>query len=735
MVSSVKKRSGHTVKFNKDKIRTAITKANKDVKQSDPTAKFLTKEQIDSVTQDVILILVTKGEMTTSIEEIQDTVEKALMSRGYYDVAKSYILYREKHRQRREASQKLLEQYQDLLFSDAEALETKRDNANIDGNSSMGIMLKLGTEGAKVFADNYGIPDKFVEAEKSGALYYHDKDFSFITYNCLQMDLSKVFKDGFSTGHGYCREPQSIRSYNDQFGGIAASGVDFTMAEGVRKSFKRSIKKQIEVSAKYFDHTILDRLSDCIKNIDWVVVKYNDETNKDYASCRSSAISDISKVCSVPLSIAANIYDLACEEVAEETKQAMEALVHNLNTLHSRAGSQTPFSSLSYGMDTSSEGRLVVRKLLDATWEGLGHGEIPIFPIQIYQIKAGYNYNPEDANYDLFKYAMKVSAKRLFPNFISIDSSFNLPYFKAGDYRTYACSMGCRTRVIGNVNGEELFTSRGNFAFVTLNLPHIALMADRDLNKFWKLFDKYIKIAKQYLEFRFEIIARKKVKNFPFTMLQKIYMGTEKLGPDDEVRGALKNATLSIGCCGLAECLIALIGKHHGESEEAQELGLKIIGRLRELTDLFTKQTHLNWSTFASPAESAASKLLRISRKQFGTIPGVTDKEYYTNSTHVPPAYNCTAFHKIQIEAPYHKLFNAGQIGYVEFPGDPLKNLDAFEKVVRAMHDADMGYFSVNHAVDRCTKCGYTGIIDNACPKCGNTEIQKHEEIIPRCNC
>ena len=425
---------------------------------------------------------------------------------------------------------------------------------------------------------------------------------------------------------------------------------------------------------------------------------------------------------------ATKIYLLACESVKEETHQAMEAAIHNFCTLHSRAGSQVPFSSINYGMDTSNEGRLVIRELLNATWEGLGDGETPIFPIQIFVLKDGINYNSNDINYDLFKYSMKVSAKRLYPNYLSQDSSFNLPYYKPDDPRTFAATMGCRSRVIANINGEETYTSRGNFAFTTINLPKVALEAKGDINKFFKLFDRCIKQCKKYLELRFEIIAKKKVKNFPFVMGQGIYMGSENLGPEDEVRSALKNATLSIGFVGLAEALVALIGKHHGESEEAQELGLKIVGHLRDMTDKFTKETHMNWSTFATPAESYAGKAMKLLREQYGIIPGVTEHAYLTNSNHVPVYYPICASKKIRIEAPYHSLCNAGAISYIEMDGDPLNNLEVFEKLMRYMHDNDCGYFAISHAIDRCPICGYTGIIKDECPACHYKET-KHIDI------
>ena len=749
MADNVIKRSGRTVKFNSKKISTAISKANRDVKESDPTAKIMTKSDIEDAVLSIIAMFSDKD--CVDIEEIQDAVESTLMSHQFYEVSKAYILYRDKHRQQREASSKLMEQYKELLFTDPKDMDSKRENANINTNAPMGIMLKLGTEGAKVFADNFAIPDDFVEADKADIVHFHDKDFSFITFNCFTHDLSKLFKDGFNTGHGFVREPNSIRAYaslaciaiqasqNDMFGGQSCSGFEFTMAEGVKKSFRKAIRDKMKEWLFYSDRSYgKEKMNALTDRINFDNCHYSDSTNASYKDDIINGPREILDVLSpweCSLEEATKIYILACDSVAEETHQAMEAVIHNLNTLHSRAGSQVPFSSLNYGMDTSPEGRLVIRELLQATWEGLGDGETPIFPVQVFQLKAGVNYNPEDINYDLFKLAMKVSAKRLFPNFVSIDASFNLPYYKPGVYQTYAAAMGCRTRVVGNVNGEETFTSRGNFAFVTLNLPMIALMAKGDLDNFFKLYDKYIKLSKKYLEFRYEIIARKKVKNFPFVMGQRIYMGSEKLSDEDDIRGALKNSTLSIGYCGLAECLKVLVGKHHGESKEAQELGLKIIGHLREMTDKFTKQTHMNWSTFSTPAESTAGKFLRAIRKKYGIIEGVSDHEYLTNSNHVPVYYKISAIDKIKIEAPYHAFTNAGNISYIELDGDPLQNLDAFETIVRAMHDADMGYFSINHPVDRCLNCGYTGVIENECPKCHAKEKETHSAVIERCHC
>lgn len=430
----------------------------------------------------------------------------------------------------------------------------------------------------------------------------------------------------------------------------------------------------------------------------------------------------------------------ACADVEDETKQAMEAMIHNFNTLHSRAGAQVPFSSINYGLNTTPEGRLITRMTLEAIWDGLGNGETPIFPISVFQLKAGVNYNEEDPNYDLFIRACEVSAKRLFPNFVNIDAPYNLQYYKPGDYNSTVATMGCRTRVIGNINGPEESGSRGNFAFTTINLPKLALTAKKEypdneekrMKRFWELYDHYIALSKSYLEHRYEVIAKKHVYNFPFLMGQGVWMDSEKLKKDDEIREVLKHASISIGFCGLAECLVALTGHHHGESEDAQKLGLEIVGHLREMTDKYTEETHMNWSTFGTPAESTAGSFQRANQKEFGIVEGVTDRPFMTNSSHVPVYYPIKAFDKIRIEAPYHELENAGHIAYIEMDGNPSKNVKAFERIVRAMHDANMGYFSINHPVDRDPICGYTGVIENECPHCHRKEVEHCVETIAR---
>lgn len=749
-LKTVTKRSGHTVPYNREKIYNAIVGANND------SGKKMTPKDIDEVTSQVEWDI--QDRENVSVEEIQDVVEQELMKYDFYDIAKKYITYRQKHAERRTAQKHLMSSYRDIFFADAVDVDSKRDNANINTDASMGIMLKLGAEGAKHFVDNYVLTDEFREADKENWIHIHDKDFSLITFNCCQIDLLKLFRGGFSTGHGFLREPNSIRSYaslaaiaiqsnqNDMFGGQSINAFDYAMADGVRKSFHKAVISEAHKALMYqfddHDFGTEQEFKAVFKPVmDFDACSYTENSDDARAVESTAAIkAALEKVLAdtyqLPITeagrLARNVYRLSCADVVEETHQAMEAMIHNFNTLHSRAGAQVPFSSLNYGMDTSPEGRLATREVLNAIWSGLGNGETPIFPISVFQLKAGVNYNPEDPNYDLFQKACRVSAKRLFPNFVNIDAPYNLQYYKPGDYNSTVATMGCRTRVMGNINGPEESGSRGNFAFTTINLPKLALEAKGDMDKFWQLFDKYIKISHDYILARLAVIQEKHVYNYPFLMGQGVWMDSEKLRADDSIKDVLKHASFSIGFCGLAECLKALIGKHHGESEEAQQLGLKIVGHLREATDKYTEEEHMNWSCFGTPAESTAGQFQRSNRKKYGVIEGVTDRDYMTNSSHVPVYYKIKAIDKIRIEAPYHALENAGHIAYIEMDGDPTKNVKAFERLVRAMHDADMGYFSINHPVDRDPVCGYTGLIENECPHCHRKEVESGRFTINR---
>lgn len=579
--------------------------------------------------------------------------------------------------------------FDSITVLQAKDSDLKRDNANINGDSPMGAMLQYGANTAKEYNLEYLIKPAIAELHRDGWIHIHDLDFYAWTTTCTQIELRKLFKNGFNTGHGHLRVPKSIGSYaalaaiaiqsnqNDQHGGQSVVDFDYAMAEGVRYTYQKYLKEGYE---------ICERLND-LKDKEWIL-------------------------------------DYAMEKTTRDTYQAMEGLIHNLNTMHSRAGAQVPFSSINYGTDTSWEGRLAIEQLLLATEAGLGNGETPIFPIQIFRVKEGVNYNPDDPNYDLFELAMKVSAKRLFPNFAFIDAPFNLQYYKSGHPETEVAYMGCRTRVMGNVYdpSREIAPGRGNLSFTSINLPRLGIESKGDYLTFFKLLDKMLDATMQQLLDRYEIQASRVVRNFPFLMGEGVWMDSDKLRPDDEVGEVLKHGTLSIGFCGLAECLVALTGHHHGEDEASQELGLRIVGYIRNYCDEKSKQFGMNVTCLATPAESLAGRLLRSDRERYGIIKGVTDREYYTNSFHVPVYYHLPALKKIDIEAPYHALTNAGHISYVELDGDPTKNLVAFERVVRHMKEAGIGYGSINHPVDRDPVCGYNGIINDTCPCCGRSE-------------
>lgn len=579
--------------------------------------------------------------------------------------------------------------FDSITVLQAKDSDLKRDNANINGDSPMGAMLQYGANTAKEYNLEYLIKPAIAELHRDGWIHIHDLDFYAWTTTCTQIELRKLFKNGFNTGHGHLRAPKSIGSYaalaaiaiqsnqNDQHGGQSVVDFDYAMAEGVRCTYQKYLKEGYE---------ICERLND-LKDKAWIL-------------------------------------DYAMEKTTRDTYQAMEGFIHNLNTMHSRAGAQVPFSSINYGTDTSWEGRLAIEQLLLATEAGLGHGETPIFPIQIFRVKEGVNYNPDDPNYDLFKLAMKVSAKRLFPNFAFIDAPFNLQYYKPGHPETEVAYMGCRTRVMGNVYdpSREIAPGRGNLSFTSINLPRLGIESKGGYLTFFKLLDKMLDATMQQLLDRYKIQASRVVRNFPFLMGEGVWMDSDGLSPDDTVGEVLKHGTLSIGFCGLAECLVALNGKHHGEDEFSQELGLRIVGYIRDYCNRKSTELSMNVTCLATPAESLAGRLLRSDRERYGIIKGVTDREYYTNSFHVPVYYHLPALKKIDIEAPYHALTNAGHISYVELDGDPTKNLAAFERVVRHMKEAGIGYGSINHPVDRDPVCGYNGIINDTCPCCGRNE-------------
>ena len=673
-----------------------------------------------------------------TVEQVQDAVEKILIEKGHARTAKEYILYRAERTRIRNMNTKLMKIYEDLTFRDAAENDIKRENANIDGDTAMGTMLKYGSEGAKQFYEMYVLDPKHAEAHITGDIHIHDLDFLTLTTTCCQIDLKKLFEGGFSTGHGFIREPKHIQTYsalaciaiqsnqNDQHGGQSIPDFDYAMAPGVRKTYRslyiQNLGKMINLLKDIEDgEEIAGSVLKQIEKEKGAVPSMADES--DYIAVEREYLKEYLKEDEIE-KVQRYAKKYADKEIERSTYQAMEALVHNLNTMHSRAGAQIPFSSINYGTDTSPEGRLVMECVLKATEAGLGGGETPIFPIHIFKVKEGVNYNPEDPNYDLFRLACRVSAKRLFPNFSFIDAPFNLQYYDPKDHNTEVAYMGCRTRVVANNYdpGRQTTSGRGNLSFTSVNLPRIAIKAKGDLDIFFEDLDRKISLVVDQLLDRFKIQAAKKVKNYPFLMGQGIWLDSEKLGPNDEVGEVLKHGTLTIGFIGLAECLKALIGTHHGESEEAQNLGLDIIGYMRKRVDDACKKTGLNFSLIATPAEGLSGRFVKIDREKYGEIPGVTDREYYTNSFHIPVYYNISAFDKIKLEAPYHALTNGGHISYIELDGDPLKNLDAFEAVVRCMKESGIGYGSINHPVDRDPVCGFTGIIDNECPHCHRTE-------------
>lgn len=745
MIKTIKKRTGDIVKFNAQKIKDAIKKAN--MESIDET---FSKEQLSTITNNVIKAL--KNLKTPGVEQIQDAVEKVLIAGNFASTAKAYILYRAEHTKLRQAKADLMDIYDELTFTKAKDADIKRENANIDADTAMGTMLKYGSEGSKYFITSHILPKDIAVAHMDGDIHIHDMDFYMLTETCCQIDLLKLFKNGFSTGHGYLREPNDIRSYaalaciaiqanqNEMHGGQAVPMFDYCMAPGVAKTYRKQYYKALG----YYFNAMLDmKLEDasllCKKIEQSLPIKISMSTADKFGKLlvdflpkhqREHNYQEINEqISQMAHKFAINT---AWNETNAATYQAMEAFIHNLNTMNSRAGAQVPFSSINYGTDTSPEGRMAMKNLLLATDAGLGDGETPIFPVQIFKVKEGVNYEKDDPNYDLFRLAMKTSAKRLFPNFSFLDAPFNKKYYKPNDYNSEVAYMGCRTRVMGNVYDptREVTCGRGNLSFTSINLPRLAIEAKGDINKFYKSLDDMINLVIRQLLHRFKIQCAKIGKNYPFLMGQNIWLDSENVGEYDDISEVLRHGTLTVGFIGLAETLKALIGKHHGESAEAQKLGLAIIGHMRKRMDDEAQKTKLNFSLIATPAEGLSGRFVKIDRKIYGSIPGVTDREYYTNSFHIPVYYPISAYKKIQLEAPYHNLTNGGHISYIEMDGDPTKNLTAFEAIIRCMHDNGIGYGSVNHPVDRDPVCGYTGIINGVCPKCGRSEAAHKRHVI-----
>lgn len=738
----VVKREGKKVPFNGTKIAIAIKKGFDSINNDFEESKYDSKD-IQKIYQGVLKKIdkeyIQKEETKIKIEAIQDMIEDELNKQGYEDVYKSFSEYRERRTASRQmfSDEKKLHKFikaiEALGLKSAGEEDIKRENANVDGDTAMGTMLQYGSTVSKEFAKSYLMKPKFALAHDTGSIHIHDLDFmSMGTTTCTQIDLKKLFTNGFSTGHGHLREPNDIMSYgalaaiaiqanqNDQHGGQSIPAFDYYLAPGIVKTFRKQLKQTI---SDYLDITGFQtfvNMNTIAKEVDKLESVAFDIAIFDKFTKDSE---ELKKVFS-------KAYVRAMQKTERISYQAMEGFVHNLNTMHSRAGAQVPFSSVNLGTDTSTEGRMIIKNYLKAVDAGLGNNETPIFPISIFKVKEGINYNPEDPNYDLFQLACKVSAKRLFPNFSFLDAPFNKMFYQPGNPDTEVAYMGCRTRVMANVADPEkaITPGRGNLSFSSINLPRLAIEhgiiknEKADLKAFFEELDETMELVKDQLLERFEVQCNKRVYNAPFLFGQGIWIDSERLKSTDKIRRVLKHGTLSIGFIGLAETLKALTGKHHGESEESQKLGIKIIKHMREKCDEFAQKYSLNFTLLATPAEGLSGRFVNIDRALYGSIKGVTDKKYYTNSFHVPVYYNISVANKIALEAPYHAFTNAGHISYIELDGDTTKNTAAFEKIVRLMKESGIGYGAINHPVDRDPVCGFIGVIGDQCPGCGRTE-------------
>lgn len=709
MIQTVVKRDGRIVGFNEEKIKAAIRKAMLNSEIGEDNA--LLCQIADHIAY--------KGKEQMGVEEIQDMVEFELMKSSRKDVAKLYIAYREKRSTARKSKTR------DMF---AEIIETKsnditRENANMNADTPAGMMMKFASETTKPFVDDYLLSDDVREAVKHNYIHIHDKDYyPTKSLTCVQHPLDKILKNGLIAGHGESRPAKRIETasilgcismetaQNEMHGGQAIPAFDFYLAPFVRLSYIEEVKKL---------EALLGEKYDFLYN-----VEFDDYETKDLDFLQG----------------AERIRQHAVNQTVARVHQSMEAFIHNMNTIHSRGGNQVVFSSINYGTDTSAEGRCIIRELLRSTYKGVGNGGTAIFPIQIWKKKRGVNYLPEDKNYDLYELACQVSARRFFPNFLNLDAPFNRhEKWRADDperYKYEVATMGCRTRVFENRFGEKTSIGRGNLSFTTINIVRLALecasIDDKELriNSFFAKLDEVLELTAKQLHERFEFQKTARAKQFPLLM-SVLWNGSEELRPNDTIESVINQGTLGIGFIGLAECLIALVGKHHGESVEAQELGLKIITYMRDRVNDFSNQYHHNYSVLATPAEGLSGRFTRFDKKTFGIIKGVTDKDYYTNSNHVPVYYKCSAKHKAEIEAPYHALTGGGHIFYVEIDGDATHNPQSIMKIVDLMDKYEIGYGSVNHNRNRCLDCGYEDADPNltVCPHCGGTNIDKLQRI------
>ena len=709
MIQTVVKRDGRIVGFNEQKIMAAIRKAMLHTDKGEDSSL------IEQITDHVAY----RGKSQMSVEAIQDAVELELMKSARKDVAQRYIAYRNQRSIARKAKTR------DIFMSivNAKNNDITRENANMNADTPAGMMMKFASETTKPFVDDYLLSEESRDAVKHNYLHIHDKDYyPTKSLTCVQHPLDVILQHGFTAGHGSSRPAKRIETaavlacisletcQNEMHGGQAIPAFDFYLAPYVRMSYQEEVKNLEKLTGKDLKH---------LYNIE-----IDDYLQKDLEGLEGDA----------------RLEQHAINKTVNRVHQAMEAFIHNMNTIHSRGGNQVVFSSINYGTDTSAEGRCIMREILESTYEGVGNGETAIFPIQIWKKKRGVNYLPEDRNYDLYQLACKVTARRFFPNFLNLDATFNQnEKWHADDperYKWEIATMGCRTRVFEDRWGEKTSIARGNLSFSTINIVKLAIecMGIEDkkqrIDMFFAKLDNILQITAKQLDERFQFQKTAMAKQFPLLM-KYLWIGAEKLKPEESIESVINHGTLGIGFIGLAECLVALIGHHHGESEEAQELGLKIVTYMRDRANGFSEEYHHNYSILATPAEGLSGKFTKKDRKEFGIIPGVTDRDYYTNSNHVPVYYKCTALKKAQIEAPYHDLTRGGHIFYVEIDGDATHNPSVISSVVDIMDKYNMGYGSVNHNRNRCLDCGYENADANleVCPKCGSHHIDKLQRI------
>ena len=709
MIQTVVKRDGRIVGFNEEKIATAIRKAMLHTDKGEDI------HLIRQITDHIAF----KGAPQMTVEEIQDMVELELMKSSRKDVAQRYIAYRNQRSIARKA--KTRDIFHEII--NIKSNDVTRENANMNADTPAGMMMKFASETTKPFVDDYLLDEEALEAVKNNYIHIHDKDYyPTKSLTCVQHPLDNILYGGFSAGHGESRPAKRIETasvlacisletaQNEMHGGQAIPAFDFYMAPFVRSSFIEEVK-------------VLEDLNSC-----------------DYSSLYNTTLEDFISRPLDGLAGEARALQHAVNRTVARVHQAMEAFIHNMNTIHSRGGNQVVFSSINYGTDTSAEGRCVIRELLNSTFRGVGNGETAIFPIQIWKKKRGVNYLPDDPNYDLYTLACKVSARRFFPNFLNLDATFNQDEdWRADDPKRYlheVATMGCRTRVFENRFGPRTSVGRGNLSFTSINIVRLAIecmnISDKEqrIAKFFALLDNMLEITAKQLHNRLEFQKTAFAKQFPLLM-SALWVGCDKLKPTDTIASVINQGTLGIGFIGLAECLVALTGKHHGESDEAQQLGIKIVTYMRDRALDFCDRYQHNYSILATPAEGLSGRFTRIDRKKFGVIPGITDRDYYTNSNHVPVYYKCSARHKAEIEAPYHDLTRGGHIFYVEIDGDATHNPEAIMRVVEMMDRFNMGYGSVNHNRNRCIDCGYENASPGleTCPKCGSTNIDRLQRI------